>query len=148
MSTTPTSRAKISDQAIIVTKIRGGRGAVLVQWQEEGTVNRGWIPDTTIDENNNVSPATLKAAMPYGIPIEDIIGNITLKAKDIAAALHKKGIWTEEEIMKNPMAVQKAIIESAELSVHSLQARVRNFQPEYTPPDTRNDTKEVEIDAK
>lgn len=115
---------------MIVTVIRPGRGTVLVQWQEDGKLRRGWIPDTLISPNSEVNNRVLSEAAPGGLPFEQIFKNISISAEDLADALRRRNIWTEEDIQRNPAAIAQALLVAAQVSVSRIQTMIREFQPE------------------
>lgn len=123
---------------VIVKKVREGRGNVLIEWQEKGAVKRGWIPDALINGDSQVSQRTLSSALPYGFPIEHVLKDIKIEARQLSQALHKRGVWTEEDFKKNPEAIQRALLEVAGQSVSRIQSLVREAkfdEPAQAEPD-------------
>ena len=113
---------------MIVSVVRdSGRGSHLVQWSEEGRLKRAWVPSRLISKDLEVSPKTLKESPPYGIPFDDALKSVTIAASTIADALHRRNIWTYEDLQKNPGSVSRALIAASELSVSSIQNSIREF---------------------
>lgn len=112
---------------MIVKRVRSGRGTILIEWTRDDMIHRGWIPDDMINADNEVTERTIQSSIPFGLPFEHIIDRQTISPQILADSLRRRGIWTEEDVMKNPETVQKAIIASAELSVSRIQSRIRSF---------------------
>ncbi len=113
---------------MIVTKIRDGRGAVLVQWFERGIhVRRGWIPYQELGPNLEVREEVLERAAPYGLPFERILPEVRIAPNELADALRRNGIWTFEDVMKNPNDVARSLLACMGWSASQLQTFVREF---------------------
>jgi hypothetical protein len=113
---------------MIVSIIRdSGRGAKLVAWTEEGHPRRSWVPSHLISPDLEVSLKVLRESAPYGLPFDHIIKSVTITADAFSDALHRRNIWTQEDVMRNPDAVSKALIAAAGLSVSGLQSSIREF---------------------
>ena len=118
---------------MIVAVIRSGRGTILVQWQgNDGHLHRGWIPAQLINADLDISLSVLNEAMPGGLPFEKMFTNISFSAEDLAEALHRRNIWTEEDIARNPNEIAKALLSASSLSVSKIQTIVRDFKPEVS----------------
>lgn len=113
---------------MIVAIIRdSGRGTHLVQWREGNRLKRAWVPSRLVGHDLEVSAKTLRESPPYGLPFEDALKSVTIAAEDVAEALHRRNIWTFEDVQKNPDSVSKALIAAAELSVSRIQNSLREF---------------------
>lgn len=113
---------------MIVTVVRdSGRGSKLVTWTDGGHPRRSWVPTHLISPDLEVSLKVLQESAPYGLPFDQIIESVTITADAFADALHRRNIWTQEDVIKNPDAVSKALIAAAGLSVSSLQTSIREF---------------------
>ena len=72
---------------VIVVGTKGGSS--LVEWEGR----RGYVPASSVKEGF-VSPTTLKRAIPYGVPWDDL-------AEGLAARMHGVGIWTTDDLAHN-----------------------------------------------
>lgn len=113
---------------MIVSVVRdSGRGTKLVQWSDGKSMKRAWVPAHLINQDLEVSFKTLNESPAYGLPFDHILQSVTISADVVADALHRRGIWTDEDVMRNPEAVSKALIAAMGLSVSSVQNSVREF---------------------
>lgn len=113
---------------MIVTVVRdSGRGNKLVQWNDGKSLRRAWVPTHLISPDLEVSFKVLNEGAPYGLPFDQIVESVSISADDVAEALHRRGIWTEEDVMRNPETVSKALIAAMGLSVSSFQNSIREF---------------------
>lgn len=112
---------------MIVTVVRdSGRGTKLVQWNDGG-LKRAWVPSHLVNEDLEVAWKVLQESPQYGLPFDHIVKSVTISADAFADALHRRGVWTQEDVMKNPDAVSKALIAATGISVSSFQNSVREF---------------------
>lgn len=114
---------------MIVSVVRdSGRGTKLVQWHDKGLLKRAWVPSHLVSSDLEVREKVLRESPPYGLPFDQIVKSVTISADDFAEALHRRGIWTQEDVMKNPDAVSKALIAATGVSVSTFQNSVRQFE--------------------
>lgn len=80
---------------IPVTKVIDGDRFVVVEWLEKGRRKRGTLPAEKFAEK--VDAELLAAAIPYGVPFEDMpISQFT--GLQLADALHAADIWTAAQV--------------------------------------------------
>jgi hypothetical protein len=104
-----------------------GRGAVLVQWLEGNSLRRGWIPTTAVNDDFEVKDSVLKKAAPYGLPFEKFLPKFTITPTDLADSLHRYGVWTFDDVQKNPNQIAKALLACMGWHASQLQTSVREF---------------------
>ncbi len=63
--------------------------SALVEWD----LKRGYVPASSV-KDGAVSPATLKRAIPYGVPWDDL-------SEGLATVMRKAGIWTTDDLARN-----------------------------------------------
>ena len=74
----------------VPVRIVGTKGASsLVEWD----LTRGYVPASSV-KDGKVSPTTLKRAVPYGVPWDDL-------AEGLTAKMCRVGIWTKEDLAHN-----------------------------------------------
>ena len=80
--------------------------SVLVEWRDKKGLHRASIPlDKFADK---VDQELLEAAPPYGVPwAEAPIKAMT--GDDLQAALYAAGVWTSEDVLKQPQKVIGAL---------------------------------------
>lgn len=66
------------------------------------------VPEESLENGNAVRDELLSASIPYGVDweyhLEGVVGKAT--PERIAEEFHKAGLWTADEIMRNPEQVQ------------------------------------------
>jgi hypothetical protein len=118
---------------MIVRIIRSTPAVVLVEWFEEGekgkrdAPRRGWIPSTAISANQEVDEKQLKKSVPYGLPYEKVLPSITITPEMLGNALRINGVWTAEDVLKNPMSISRALVDCMGLHTTQIQSLVREF---------------------
>jgi hypothetical protein len=110
---------EFAQDTIEVKLIRRSGGAALVEWQsEDGYLQRATVPfhevqnlweDRGSNLHGEVAQEIIEIGIPYGVPWEDIIGEIQITAKDIAESLRKHGVWTLDDAQTNPQTVIGAL---------------------------------------
>lgn len=85
-------------------------GKMLIEWQDDG-LHRGTIPEELVD-GERVDDACLSLAIPYGVDFEaGLDGRLQpVTPKVISDALHDAGIWTYEDMARNPGKVQGVLM--------------------------------------
>jgi hypothetical protein len=113
---------------MIVQKIREGRGAVLIQWFEDGRyIKRGWIPYDALGKDLTVDPEVLSRVAPFGMPFERILPEVRIAPEEFAEALHRNGIWTFDDVMKNPNDIARSLLACMGWYASQVQTFVREF---------------------
>jgi len=113
-----TRKAPAKRRLVNVTIVTQAGQTVLVQWHD-GVARRAYIPADEV-KAGKVAVDVLKAGIPYGAPWEEILTDI-LNSRDIspeafAAALRGRGIWTVEDMERNPREARRAI--DAAVGIH------------------------------
>jgi len=80
---------KEKPKPVPVTVVGTKGGSSLVEWEGR----RGYVPASSVKEGF-VSPTTLKRAIPYGVPWDDL-------AEGLAAKMHLQGLWTVADLAAN-----------------------------------------------
>lgn len=92
------------DTVFIPVKIVEMRGeSALVEWN----LKRAIIPASVIHDDLTVSQDELEMGIPYGIPWENI--TLTATSQALADHLRANGIWTREDLERNPSAAFGAL---------------------------------------
>ena len=73
--------------AVWVVRVKGD--SALVEWGDR----RGYVPVGAV-KDDTVSAVTLKRAVPYGVPWDDL-------AEGLAAKMHAANIWTTDDLARN-----------------------------------------------
>jgi hypothetical protein len=102
-----------------VVKVDGK--AALVEWLEKGELARGVVPVGEVHDGT-CGADTLDAAAPYGVPWVKLLDAEEMKTTPTAleAELHKRGIWTTEDIEKNFSHAQAALMAALGLDIQLL----------------------------
>ena len=74
-----------------------------------------------------VSEETLDMGAPYGVQFAAEIGDITISGKFIEDSLHSSGVWTCEDIIRNPQDVNSAVMAAASHIFKTINVLVRSY---------------------
>jgi len=115
---------------MIVQIINVEQGRALIQYESDGYLHRGIVPEEIIIDNV-VDDTLLSLAIPYGVDWEFVMGSSrTITWKDIANCLRKAGIWTLVDLRMNPQAVLGAIQTAYRLDAQMMRAYGEQFEKE------------------
>jgi len=103
-------------------------GTKLVEWQDDGIIQRGWVPADAVDADLHVADIVLKRAAPYGLPLHRILQRVVIDPEQLADAMHRRGLWTKEELLRNANAIAQAILSSCGTSASRVQTLVREYE--------------------
>jgi hypothetical protein len=109
-----------SKKTLIVTEVRRDRQAVLAQYlAPDGSLERRIIPSEALAADGEVAAQDWQLGIPFGLPWEDLI---VFKATplDFANNLHRQGIWTADDLSRNPNAAFAAWQETYQLDIAGL----------------------------
>ena len=95
----------MSDRVRIITISRKG-ASTLVQYVDNGAVNRKYVPSKSIVENS-VDAESLHRGIPYGYPWGEV--NIVFDTQRFENELHNVDIWTTADALKYPQKVWSAL---------------------------------------
>lgn len=100
------SEAQVAEeQGQQVTTVKSKDGQSLVEWTDEGVVQRAWFPVKDVKDGR---VAKVEAGLPYGDDFGKLLKGLPT-AKSITQALNSAGIWSYEELRRNPQKVQDAL---------------------------------------
>lgn len=110
-------------------KVLGKEGvSALVEWEENGDLQRVYIPVTAIKSGNTVHKSTLEAGIPYGLDWVEAIGEMRATPAEIARRLHAAGIWTAQDLFKNGNAALGAVQAAYGLDLAALMTAAQKHQ--------------------
>jgi hypothetical protein len=105
--------------------------SALVEWTgKDGEARRAYIPAGEIDDGK-VAVETLEAGIPYGAPWGELAEEIGLPpdyAPGFARSLYAHGVWTVEDLERNPKAVVGALVEATGITAGALRRAVIAIQ--------------------
>ena len=94
---------------------------VFAQWQDGTMPMRGHIPVELV-MGDEVSDEAMSLAIPYGVDwaffLEGAIGNAT--PERVAECLRSVGLWTLQDVMKNPAAVRGALMQAYSMDFQTI----------------------------
>ena len=104
-----------------VRVIRRKGHAALVEWEDEG-YHRAHVPADMVD-GDQCEPTELLMGIPYGLPWAEIVGDLVISGKEIEQALRRSGIWTLEDLRKDPTKAAAALMAVYRQGVQTLIQR-------------------------
>jgi hypothetical protein len=100
-------------QRVRVRVVRRSGSAALVEWLDNESLRRATVPLSQIEFDDpkmgTVDEEILEMGIPYGLPWEEIIGEIKITPSIIANTLRQHGIWTLEDIEGNSSKIVGAL---------------------------------------
>lgn len=88
--------------------------ATLVEYAEDGVPMRVSIKASSLITSKDgitfVSKDNLDTGLPYGVPWKYKLEISEVTPESVEIELHKAGIWTADDAIKNPSTVQSAIM--------------------------------------
>lgn len=96
---------------------RDGHSA-LVEWFDGEDVRRGIVPVKAL-KGDSIEREELERAIPYGEPWEELV-EFKITAEDLARNLRNRGIWTREDLRKNPNLVLACLMATYEVDYQTL----------------------------
>lgn len=105
--------------------------ATLIEYIEDGVPYRISVQSSSIvtkDGDSYVSKHLLGQGLPYGVPwsLKLTLNQITPESLEIE--LHKAGIWTAEDALKNPSTVQSAILSALRITLSDIMRIAKESQ--------------------
>jgi len=112
--------------------IRSKNSAVLLERVSElGVTERVSIPDTGLEPDSEglieVDEETFDRGIPYGLPFESTVDSLDISSSEIANALHNVGLWTAEDLNKNPGMVQGALLSLMASTISQVGLMAKKF---------------------
>ncbi len=92
---------------INVIALKAIGNGTLVEWRAADGLHRAVVPHEDV-VSGRVDDDALAAGIPYGVAWEDMI-EIDVTPGEMAAALRQAGIWTMDDLRKNPSAAVNAL---------------------------------------
>lgn len=87
-----------------VRVLKSKDGNSLVEWKKEGNTFRTWVPASEVQDGYVGNP---ERGLPYG---DDLVHELSMPSSaDLEQALHNQGLWTREDMARNPQQVMAAI---------------------------------------
>jgi len=116
----------MTDYEVNVIRKKGQAAVVEVEF-EDGS---DWVvvPSHSLDESGGktyVSEEEIELAIPYGIPWDSLISNVTIRGEVIAKELKKMGIRTKEDFNSKPNEVRGALFATLAPILRQLSAIAR-----------------------
>lgn len=97
--------------------------AALVEYETFGQIKRVTVP-VHLAKN----PGVVQAGIPYGLPWEEIVGELITPGEMVAAQLRRAGIWTYDDLLKKPREALAAIMAAYKFDLQILAARAREYE--------------------
>jgi hypothetical protein len=129
----PVLPPKKEESLVEVKFVMRKQNAALVEFVENGNVTRVSVPAnkvSVIGTKAKLSELILNRGIPYGIPWETRLQNITISAEELAQALRNNGLWTSSDVNKNPQSVQGALLSVMRKSLTSIMLVTKDFNKE------------------
>lgn len=104
--------------------------SLLIEWEEDGILNRGLVAKSLV-KGNKIDDGFLSLVEPYGIDwvalLEDV-GIQEVTPESIARELTKRGLWTSDDVLRNSMAIQEAVMSAFGITVSKVMKKFNEYQ--------------------
>ena len=109
--------------------------AGLAELVRDGIVERVTLPMSILRDTAELTDSEIDSGIAYGLPFAEFLTTSTDIVPRLVIALHKAGIWTADDLRKQPMKVVNALqatykIETARI----IQAAETYLQQEHKQP--------------
>ena len=106
-------------------------GWVLVEWTDtEGKLRRAWVVPQTVKESG---PSPLvdrpERGTPYGVDFSRLV-TLSATSHDLDLALKRRGIWTLDDLRKNPQDVLGALQDAYGIDLAGLLNAAKLYEQE------------------
>lgn len=124
------------DDVVDVKIVRRSGNAALVEWLKGDSLKRVTIPLSKIAVSDpkgkmgSTEKSILEIGIPYGVPWEEVIGEIKVTPEIIADSLRKHGIWTYEDAQANRQTIVGALQAAYGLDMATLIRGARKMKEE------------------
>lgn len=108
---------------MMVQIIQQQNGSSVIQWVEDGEIQRSIVPNSELVGNECEHP---ERGLPYGIDFAEFI-DIEVTPQDIQTSLHNAGIWTVDDLLHRPREVQGAINSAYGAVLQNLLRNVKRY---------------------
>ena len=119
----PVTYIKFPARCVPVRVIVQNKGAALVEWVVGDDWARGYVPTSQI-VGDMVKDSDLDESATYGLDWATIIGPLDVTVQDVARELRCAGLWTEDDIRKQPREAEAAFRRACHVSVAELIRRI------------------------
>jgi len=97
--------------------------ATLIEYVEDGVPYRVSVQSSSIvtkEKDSYVPRHLLDQGLPYGVPWSLKLNINMITPESLEIELHKAGIWTAEDALKNPSTVQSALLSALRINLGDL----------------------------
>jgi hypothetical protein len=102
-------------------------GSALVQWGPPEDRHRGYIPAEEV-EGGKVAKAVLDAAIPYGLPWEELVDLSDLTPEKFACELRRAGVWTLEDLAARATHAKHALSAATAVTLSALRKAAQELE--------------------
>ncbi|MFA5322355.1 MAG: hypothetical protein WC373_06735 [Smithella sp.] len=124
--------SKIKKLPVRVVSLKSN--TALVEYSKKGYLNRRYIPDNSLelsDEIYLVDEDVLEMGIQYGIEWESEL-HFSVSVEDMANSLRKAGLWTPEDVEKNPQIILTALMQAYSIDLAKIFEIARKYKSERT----------------
>jgi hypothetical protein len=111
-------------KSVIVSVLAASGESSLVEWTDkDGDAQRCYVPSAAV-EDVKVALDILEEGIPYGAPWGKLAEGIGLPEKytsQFAGALYRRGVWTAQDLERNPKSVIAALVEVTGITASALR---------------------------
>ena len=106
----------------VVKLIKAKNNSALVEYVFDGKLSRCYIPQAEF--GGHVLNSVLQQGIPYGFAFEEL--DIKFDSAKLADELHQVGIWTVDDLLKNPKGLASALNQTlSEITANILRINKR-----------------------
>lgn len=117
---------KKKPKQVKVRVIRRRGESALVEWLDGDQQNRVMIPVTAVVDGL-VADDVLSAGVPYGVPWAELV-QLTATAEKIQAELYRVGVWTVDDLRRNPQLALGAVQRIYGVDLSALMRAAKEYE--------------------
>lgn len=126
------SKPKPKPKPTRVRRVSTKGGMMLVEWEDPkgDGLQRYWVTmtmivDTLDDDGNYVTVEAPERGVPYGVDWKAVLPKLKTTTTDVANEFKRRGIWTYEDMSRNPNLVRTALATALGLDLAAILTAAR-----------------------
>ncbi|NMC34202.1 MAG: hypothetical protein GYA36_17345 [Veillonellaceae bacterium] len=121
------TQSKKASKTIPVTVIAYVGDSAIVEWEDSEDLHRCTLPADIVKPK--MTAEELANGIPYGLPLAEIV-TFSASAVEFSRRMHQAGLWTADDIRRNPQRVFRALQAMYAVDVATLMQKIRTYEME------------------
>jgi hypothetical protein len=118
-------------EEVSVRIIMRKKRVLLVEAVVDGVLQRVVVPDVDVtilpgDQEGVMKYEAFVQGLQYGIPWDLLLSPVEISPEKLSELLHKSGIWTEEDVKRDPKTVQGVLLSALQHTMQEINQIVKS----------------------